>query len=145
MDPAHAQLKAVVALAQDVAKELGKGRSEAVYQKALGVALQAAGIQHVMEETITIFYCGQAVGQERIDLTLHGFIDAVVELKAVAKLKTDDVWQLQKYMHSKKVRYGILLNFSQTPGQPLGICVLVGDHQYNFETFALTDLPSAAF
>jgi hypothetical protein len=86
------------------------------------------------------------VGQERIDLTLHGFIDAVVELKAVAgKLKPDHVWQLQKYMHSKNVRYGILFNFSQTLGQPLGVCVVVGDQQYDVDTYALTDLPSAAF
>ena len=147
MDPAHHRLATLVALAQDVAHELGKGRAEVVYQKALGVALQAAGIPHVMEETVPIYFRNQAVGQERIDVTIYEWLDVLVEVKAIPGklLKPDNVWQLQNYMRAKRVRYGLLVNFSQAPGQPLEACAFVGDKLYDLETAALTDLPSAAF
>lgn len=147
MDPEHHKLCTLVALAQDVAASLGKGRAEAVYQKALGVALQAAGIPHVMEETIPILFRGQAVGQERIDVTVHEYLNVLLEIKAIPGklLKADNIWQLQSYMRAKKAPYGLLVNFSQAPGQPLEVGVFVGDKLYDLETFELAALPSAAF
>ena len=147
MDSEHMKLSTLAALAQDVAAALGKGRAEAVYQKALGVAMQAAGIPHVMEETVPILFRGQAVGQERIDVTVHDYVSALLEIKAIPGklMKPDNVWQLQSYMRAKNVRYGLLINFSQAPGQPLEVCVFVEDKLYDLETFELTDLPSSSF
>lgn len=76
-----------------VARALGCGHSEKVYQKALSVALQkmsseltsSGSITHALEYHVPVMYDGMAVGSERVDLVLRDDQAQlhVVELKAV--------------------------------------------------------------
>jgi len=101
----------------EVARGLGKGRAEAVYQEALCSELQRFSIPHTKEEVIPILYKGINVGHERLDIGIRDWLDAVLELKAQAgAINVAQLWQVHSYMEYKRCDYGAVINFSQSMG-----------------------------
>ena len=101
----------------EVARGLGKGRAEAVYQEALCSELQRFNIPHTKEEVIPILYKGINVGHERLDIGIRDWLDAVLELKAQAgAINVAQLWQVHSYMEYKRSDYGAVINFSQSMG-----------------------------
>lgn len=101
----------------EVARGLGKGRAEAVYQEALCSELQRFNIPHTKEEVIPILYKGINVGHERLDIGIRDWLDAVLELKAQAgAINVAQLWQVHSYMEYKRCDYGAVINFSQSMG-----------------------------
>ena len=99
-------------LARDVFRDIGAGYSEKVYHKALEVACDCSQIRYESEKIIPVCYKGFQVGCVRADLCLRFESDIVViELKATAGLKSQDVLQLRKYMQLTKTSLGMLINF----------------------------------
>jgi GxxExxY protein len=93
---------------------LGKGFPEGVYQKALGIELQAQHLKYDMEVTMAIPYKDHVVGQVRADIILRGETPVVIETKATAAaLKTEERWQLSRYLKILEIPLGILVNFPQ--------------------------------
>ena len=136
------KLSIIKTLCQDVARTLGKGRDEGVYQKALCIELQRNNILYNSEETIPIMYDGIGVGYERLDIALYNWegepFKMILELKAVSGfIKTDQYWQLLSYMNYKKCDYGAVVNFNQgIDGQPIEVAFLVR-HQKNIYIYKL--------
>lgn len=98
----------------DVYEGLGKGYPENVYQKALGVELQAEHIPYDMEVTMSVPYRSHVVGQVRADIILRGSVPVVIETKATAApLKPEERWQTVRYMKILDIPLGILVNFPQ--------------------------------
>ena len=126
-------------IAHVVARELGVGHSEVVYQKAMSLMLQHHNIIHHAEYHLPIsFQIPDTsnpfhIGDERIDILLydeHNHVH-VVELKAVStKITPSKVSpksllnsahvQLLKYIHmlqrtvTKKIVHGYVINFRQS-------------------------------
>ena len=120
------KMKMLIRIFEEVAHILKKGRTEAVYQNAILHELQKMGIQYTDEETMPIMYKGKYVGQERLDIILHSWLDIVFELKAVAAdIKPEHYWQVLSYMRYKKYTYGVVVNFNQSPNKQLAYSFLI--------------------
>ena len=117
-DDLKKKLSRLSSMCREVAGGLGKGHVEGVYQQALCLELQDAGIRYVSEETMPILYKGRPVGgghSQRLDISLLNFLPFIFELKAVSKpISPEHHWQLVRYMEYKKQTYGAVVNFNQS-------------------------------
>jgi GxxExxY protein len=100
----------VLAAAIDVHKALGPGFVEAIYQKAMEVALQHRAIPFECQKEIHVFFESVDVGLQRLDLVAGGQI--ILELKAVAALAPIHFAQLKSYLKATSLHVGLLLNFN---------------------------------
>lgn len=64
-----------------VHRELGAGLLEAIYQRSVAIELNSRGISHEVERSIPIFFKGELVCHQRLDLLIDERI--VLELKSV--------------------------------------------------------------
>ena len=128
-DEIKKKLSRLSSMCKEVAGELGKGHVEGVYQQALCLELQEAGILYVSEETMPILYKGRPVGgghSQRLDISLLNFLPFIFELKAVSKpISPEHHWQVVRYMEYKKQTYGAVVNFNQSERGALEIQFIV--------------------
>ena len=144
------KMNELVEMFKEVASVLKKGRTETVYQNAITVELQERGIQYTEEETMPIYYKGKYVGQERLDIVLHTWLQVIIELKATAtEIKSDNLWQVISYMRYKKYTKGVVVNYNQSPNKQLSYTfVLIQEDKpyiYDIETSSLTELTDYAY
>ena len=76
----------ILAAAVDVHKALGPGFVESIYQRAMEVSLKHRGITYDRQKEIHVFFEGEDVGLQRLDLVVESEI--IVELKAVRRSRT---------------------------------------------------------
>lgn len=145
-DSAKALLLTIRQKAGESYSVLGKGYSEAVYQRALCVEFQNSAIPHDLEVTMSVPYKGHVVGQVRSDIILRGTNPVVIETKATAAaLKPEERWQLSRYMKILDIQLGVLINFTQVGNatQPQIEFFLLENnevYQYNVDTSQATVL-----
>ena len=118
--------KRVIGCVQAVSNTLGNGFLESVYENALAVELERAGIAFSRQRPVEVFYRGRVVGNYVPDLLIDEQL--LVELKAVRQLNGDHESQVMNYLRATGYQVGLLLNFG-TPR--LGIKRLVWN--YNSE------------
>jgi GxxExxY protein len=141
-DSARALLLTIRQKATEVYSVLGKGYSEAVYQRALGVEFQAIHMPFDYEVTMGVPYKGHVVGQVRSDIILRGDQPVIIETKATAaSLKAEERWQLSRYLKIQDIALGALINFPQVAGakEPQVEFYLIEKeefYQYNVDTGA---------
>lgn len=97
----------------DVYNELGYGFLESVYEEALAIALQEAGLRVQRQVSITVWFRGQDVGDFRGDLLVDGAV--LLELKAGRTLDKAHEAQLLHYLRATEIEVGLLLNFGEQP------------------------------
>lgn len=95
-----------------VHKALGNGFQEVIYQRALAIELQLAGISFAREFEMPIFYREQQIGTRRVDFLVEGIIS--VELKATTKLEDVHFAQGINYLEAYNLEIGLLINFGET-------------------------------
>jgi len=74
----------IIGCAMQVHNFLGNGFQEVIYQRALAIELEAAGIQFEREKDLPIIYKGEDIGTRRVDFLVENTI--MVELKAISQL-----------------------------------------------------------
>lgn len=110
----------------EVAKGLGKGRAECVYQNAMCQELQMANIRYISEETLRITYKGVFVGHERADIHIVDPYNIVLEMKATSsEIRSDEYWQVISYMKTVGAKFGAVINFNQSPSKMLQVEFIV--------------------
>ena len=97
----------------DVYNELGFGFPEALYQRAMPVALAGRGIQCERELLLVVRYKGEVVGSYRADLIVEGKI--IVECKVAVRILPVHEAQLLTYLKAGGIKVGIVLNFGPRP------------------------------
>jgi len=112
----NSAFKEIRLMALTVAKGLGKGRVEGVYQRALSIELQKKSIAHTMEEIVPIAYDGITVGHERADIHIYNpAFPCILELKATNRMiQPQEHWQAISYMRALNCHYGAVINFNQS-------------------------------
>jgi GxxExxY protein len=99
----------IIGCAIRVHRELGPGLLESVYEAALCVELDEAGLIYQRQAPVPLFYKGHAVGEYRLDLLVADAV--IVEVKAVDRLDPVFEAQLLSYLRLTGKRAGLLINF----------------------------------
>jgi GxxExxY protein len=101
----------IVGCALEVHKKLGPGFPEAVYERALEVEFEKAGLRHERQRVFRVLYDLKPVGDFRADFLVEDKI--ILELKAVTEMPRVFERQLHSYLQVSSLRLGILLNFGR--------------------------------
>lgn len=111
----------IIRAALNVHAQLGPGFREVIYQRALLVELQAAGLEAQREFKIPLYYRGHHIGTQRVDFLVE---DCMVEVKAHSELRDEDFVQALSYLKASRYPLGLLINFGS---KKLGIKRLLND------------------
>lgn len=110
----HAELtEQIIGAAINVHKALGPGFLESVYEEALAVEFNHAGIRFGRQVPIPIRYRGRLVGEHRLDFIVDNLV--VVELKAVHALEEVFFAIVRSYLKATNLEAGLLVNFASMP------------------------------
>lgn len=100
----------IVGSAMEVAKELGCGFLEAVYQEALEMEFAAQRIPYEAQKPIRISYKGKILSKEYIaDFVCNGEI--LIELKAIKQITEIEEAQVLNYLKATHLPLGLIINF----------------------------------
>jgi GxxExxY protein len=99
----------VIGCAMEVHKILGNGFQEVIYQRALAIELQNAGINFLREAEQPIFYKEEPIGTRRVDFIFEDKL--ALELKALIKLEDVHLAQAKNYLTAYNFETGLLINF----------------------------------
>ncbi|MDH5507505.1 MAG: GxxExxY protein [Anaerolineae bacterium] len=103
----------IISAFYNVYNELGYGFLEKVYENAMAIELQQAGLKSVQQSPIRVYYAGQLVGDYYADIIVSDLI--IVELKAIKTLTAQHEAQLLNYLKATTYETGLLLNFGPKP------------------------------
>ncbi len=103
----------IIDVFNEVYNELGYGFLESVYQKSLGMALLAAGLETRHRVRIPVWFRGQRVGMFEGDMLVENSI--LLELKTARCLDLSHQSQLLNYLRATDIEVGLLLNFGVKP------------------------------
>lgn len=101
--------KKIIGCAMEVHKRLGNGFQEVIYQRALEIEMELAGLEFVREMEMKIFYRNYEIGTRRVDFYVENKI--MVELKALVTLEDVHLAQAMNYLEAYKMEIGLLINF----------------------------------
>jgi GxxExxY protein len=101
----------VIGCAFEVHKYLGNGFQEVVYQRALALELQKAGLSFHREVEQPIYYKDyeEPIGTRRVDFIVGE--NVLVELKAIIQLEDVHLAQILNYLKAFRFEVGLLINF----------------------------------
>ena len=99
----------IIGCAYNVFRTLGFGFLESIYQKALLIELEKAGLKAEAEKSLKVYYNGQVVGDFSIDILVEDEI--IMELKSVESLAKVHEVQLVNYLKGLEKDIGLLINF----------------------------------
>lgn len=99
----------IIGCAMRVHSALGNGFPEVIYQRALEIELQTAGLPFSREHEMPIYYQTQHIGTRRVDFLVEGRIS--VELKALLSLERGHLAQAMNYLEAYNLETGLLINF----------------------------------
>jgi GxxExxY protein len=101
----------ILAAAFKVLNTLGAGFLEKVYENALAIELQRAGLAVECQKSFPVRFEGTIVGEYQADLVVAGRV--IVECKAISNLDSVHEAQLINYPKASGVCVGLLANFGR--------------------------------
>ena len=109
----HQDLTAkIIECAYKVHKKLGFGFLESVYQNALMIELDKAGLSAEPQAPIKVFYDDRIVGDFIADIIVEDKV--ILELKSVKELHPAHEAQLTNYLKATGIEVGLLINFAES-------------------------------
>jgi len=102
--------EAVIGRAIEVHRVLGPGLLESIYEAALCIEFNDAGINYVRQLSLPVLYKGRVLGEYRLDLLVEDSV--VVEIKSTEGYDPVFGAQVLSYLRITRKRIGLLLNFN---------------------------------
>lgn len=99
----------IIGCSMQVHSILGNGFQERIYQRALAIELEIAGLSYAQEVEMDLMYRGRLLGTRRMDFLVEGKI--MLELKAVGELENNHFAQAINYLEAYNLEIGLLINF----------------------------------
>jgi GxxExxY protein len=103
----------VIKVFYKVYNTLGFGFLEKVYENAMCIELNKAGLQHYKQQPVKVFYDEKKVGSYYADIIVEDKV--IIELKAAKSLCEEHEAQLINYLRATEIEVGLLLNFGKEP------------------------------
>ena len=100
----------IIGCAIEVHRTLGSGLLESVYETAICMEMDAAGLSYTRQTPIPAYYKGKLLGHYGIDLVVQDQV--LVEIKSVERLLPLFEGQLLTYLRVTGKRVGLILNFN---------------------------------
>ena len=100
----------IIGCAIEVHRNLGPGLLESIYEEALCIELEDAGLNFSRQLSVPVQYKGRAIGEHRLDLLVQDKV--IVELKSVERYDSVFEAQLLSYLRMTGKRVGLLINFN---------------------------------
>ena len=101
----------IISCAFKVSNTLGCGFLEKVYENAMAIELDDAGLSVETQKHIGVRYKEQCVGEYFADIVVEN--DIILELKAIKSLENIHFAQCQNYLKATGVKLGLLINFGE--------------------------------
>lgn len=99
----------IIGCAYKVHSKLGTGFMEKIYENALMVELNNAGLSAQQQYPIKVYYDEIIIGDHLADIVVEDKV--VIELKAVNQLVRAHEVQLVNYLKATNLEVGLLINF----------------------------------
>jgi GxxExxY protein len=104
--------KKIIGCFYNVYNELGYGFLEKVYENALKIELEKAGLKVETQKKIEVYYKSEKVGHYVADLVVNDSV--ILELKATPIIEAH-ILQLFNYLKATDIEVGLLLSFGEKP------------------------------
>ena len=101
----------IIGCAIEVHRHLGPGLLESVYESAMCVELETAGLPFARQIGVPVYYKGELIAEHRPDLVVKD--EVVVEIKSVEQFNPVFVAQMLTYLQITGLRVGLILNFNR--------------------------------
>jgi GxxExxY protein len=102
----------IIESAYAVHNTLGFGFLENVYQNALIIELEKAGLTAEKEKPVKVLYDGKVIGDYIADIIVENTV--ILELKSVKDLHPAHEAQLVNYLKATGLEVGLLINFAHS-------------------------------
>nr|NQU91287.1 GxxExxY protein [Bacteroidota bacterium] len=96
-----------------VYNKLGYGFLEKVYENAMSIELNKAGLNHLKQHPVDVFYDDHQIGSYFADIIVERKV--IIELKAAENLCEAHEAQLINYLRATEIEVGLLFNFGKEP------------------------------
>jgi GxxExxY protein len=100
----------IIGCAIEVHRQIGPGLLESIYESALSVEFDIAGIRFERQIALPVEYRGRIIGEHRLDFIVERTV--VVELKSVERMDPVFEAQVLTYLRLAKLKVGLLINFN---------------------------------
>ena len=97
----------------DVYNHLGRGFLESVYEAALALSLEDAGLIVRRQHPVPVNFRGREIGFFRADLLVNGRV--IVEIKRARTIHSQHKAQIINVLKATPVEIGLLMNFGPRP------------------------------
>jgi GxxExxY protein len=101
----------IIGCAIEVHRHLGPGLLESVYESAMCLELELAGLAFTRQVGVPVLYKGELIAEHRPDLIVSDLV--VVEVKSVERFNPVFVAQMLTYLEITGLRVGLILNFNR--------------------------------
>jgi GxxExxY protein len=101
----------IIGMAMDIHNRLGSGFLDKVYENAMMVLLNRAGIKAEQQAPIKVYFDGAVVGDYYADILVENKI--ILELKVADRLTDVNRAQTLNYLKATGLRLAILINFGK--------------------------------
>src|SRR5262245_24743635 len=92
----------IIGCAIEVHRILGPGLLEPIYESALGIEFEDAGLKYERQIRLPVYYKERLLGEQRVDLIVNDLV--LVEIKAVDRLHPVFEAQLLTYLRLTRKR-----------------------------------------
>lgn len=112
MDLIEAELsERIIGCCIQVHRVLGPGFLEKVYEEAVAIELERAGLKFERQKLVPVLYDGKPVGEHRLDFAVQTRI--VLELKACRDIEDIHLATARSYLKATGCPLALVVNFAQ--------------------------------
>jgi len=97
----------------DVYREVGSGRLEVLYQRAMAIALEDKGLACQREVPTSVHFRGHLIGAFRMDLIVENRV--IVECRTAERIVAAHRVQSLNYLRASNLPIALILNFGTSP------------------------------
>ncbi len=106
----NAVTQRIIGCAIEVHRVLGPGLLETMYEAAMCIEFDDAGVTYDRQTRLPAYYKGRLLGEYRVDLVVENLV--LVEIKAIDRFNPIFEAQLLTYLRLTGKRIGLLINFN---------------------------------